>query len=209
MWVSQTAAQAGCVGVGALAVYLAVNWTSGGGAPAAAALPPRRSAPAALCNPSAPSAQDLPARHSASFLGHAADPAMSGSDIGPPHSAAAGRSSGGAPSGGAPSVDAETWRSAVAATAVGRQAAAARSDVQDPVGTEASLSPPASAGAACSTDPQCGHRGAPHWSVREGIAQDAAHGGVRPNPNPGSAASTLEGVPFARVLPWLLRRSIG
>ena len=106
-------------------------------------------------------------------------------------------------------MNAETWRSAVAATAAGKQAAEARTDAQNPKGSDASLSLPGSTGAARSATPQGGHHGAPHWAVSNGAASDVGYGGgAPPNPKPGSAASPLEGVPFARLLPWLLRRSI-
>ena len=195
------------MGVGALAVYLAVNWTSGSAAPA---LTRRRSAPAALATPAAPGMQGFLAGHAAGLSAQSAESARSGSSSGLPGSAPGGKSPGGAHKGGVPSVDAETWRSAVAATAAGKHAAGARTDAQHPKGTDASLSLPGSTGAARSAAPQGGHHGAPHWAVRDGTVPGAGDdGGAHPNPKPGSAASPLEGVPFARLLPWLLRRSIG
>lgn len=198
------------MGVGALAVFLAVNWTSSSAAPAAAALARRRSAPAALGTPPAPGAQGFLAGHAAAVSAQGAESAGSGSSGGLPRSAPGGRSAGGAHKGGVPSVDAETWRSAVAATAAGRQAAGARTDALNLEGSDASLSRSGSAGAARSAAPQGGHCGAPHWAVRNGAVPGAGDdSGAPPNPKPGSAASSLEDMPFARLLPWLLRRSIG
>ena len=199
-----TCAQAGCVGAGALAVYLAVNWTGAASAPAPPSagtrLPYLADAPA----PAKPSGSPLPpaaAPPPSTRLGQAAG------------SRAAARQHGGSGSdssgGGVSHVDAETWRSAVAA--VGRQAGmpregppskAPRAHQGAPTspGGASGAPPNAPAGApgeGALGDPARGHRGAPNWSV--------AGPGQAPEQAPG-AASPLEKVPFMRLLGWLLRR---
>lgn len=198
-----TCVQAGCVGAGALAVYLAINWTGAASAPAPPSAGTRLPYLADTPAPAEPSGSPLPPA--------AASPPSIRSGAAGSRSAAGQHGGSGSDSSGreVSHVDAETWRSAVAA--VGRQAGMPREgppsealrahqgapNSSGGAGGARSNAPAGAPGEGASGVPARGHRGAPNWSVT-GLGQ-------APDQAPG-AASPLEEVPFVRLLGWLLRR---